>query len=59
MAEEIEASGILSEVSQRARKERPSITVQGARMPPNATEIEELVLGALLIAPTLIGELKD
>ena len=59
MAEEIEASGILSEVSQRARKERPSITVQGARMPPNATEIEELVLGALLIEPTLIGELKD
>ena len=59
MAEEIEASGILNEVSKRSRKERPTITVQGARLPPNATEIEDLVLGALLIEPTLIGELKD
>ena len=51
------SEGILTQV--RKRQERPTLSVQGARLPPNATEIEELVLGALLIEPTLIGELRE
>jgi len=38
---------------------RPIISLQGARVPPSATEIEDQVLGALLVEPFLAGEVSE
>lgn len=43
----------------RQNSVRPIVTVQGARIPPNATDIEELLIGAMLISPNLAGELNE
>ena len=49
---------LFSRVEQQSAP-RPIISLQGARVPPNATDIEEMVLGALLIEPNLAGEVNE
>lgn len=51
-------SALFSRVEQQSAP-RPIISLQGARVPPNATDIEEMVLGALLIEPNLAGEVNE
>lgn len=59
MANEDKREAALVTRGSNSTASRPMLSVQGARVPPNAIEIEEQVLGALLIDPYLAGEVND
>jgi len=59
MASEKNNDTLVATRSEQPSNTRPIISLQGARVPPNATDLEEMVLGALLIEPYLAGELSE
>ncbi len=60
MANKQHTDGVLEErIARQETSNITPITLQGARVLPNATDVEEYVLGALLLEPYLVGDLNE
>lgn len=60
MANKQHTDGVLEErIARQDTSNITPITLQGARVLPNATDVEEYVLGALLLEPYLVGDLNE